>query len=49
MQHRSTNVHNMDTWRKDLFYGTSPIGCFWILRLFSFRIEEGRRAFEEEN
>ena len=25
-----------------------PSGCFWILRLFSFRIEEGRRAFEEE-
>ena len=25
-----------------------PSGCFWLLRLFSFRIEEGRPAFEEE-
>ena len=31
-----------------LFYRTSPSVCFWILRLFSFRIGEGRRAFEEE-
>ena len=30
------------------FYRTSSSGCFWILCLFSFRIEEGRRAFEEE-
>ena len=42
------------SWRRGtkehLFYRTSPSGCFWILRLFSFRIEEGRRAFgEEEN
>ena len=40
------------SWRRGtkehLFYRTSPSGCFWILRLFSFRIEEGRRAFEEE-
>ena len=25
-----------------------PSGCLWILRLFSFKTEEGRRAFEEE-
>ena len=25
-----------------------PSDCFWILRLFSFRNEEGRKAFEEE-
>ena len=32
------------------FYRISPCGCVWILRLFSFRTEEGRRAFgEEEN
>ena len=31
-----------------LFYRISPSGCFWILRLFSFRIEGGRRTFEEE-
>ena len=40
------------TWRRGkkehFFYRTSPSVCFWILRLFSFRIEEGRRAFEEE-
>ena len=30
------------------FYRTSASGCFWILHLFSFRTEEGRRAFEEE-
>ena len=40
------------SWRRGtkehLFYRTSPSGCFWILRLFSFRIGEGRRAFEEE-
>ena len=40
------------SWRRGtkehLFYRTSPSGCFWILRLFSFRIEEGRGAFEEE-
>ena len=30
------------------FYGTSPSDCFWILRVFSFRTEEGRHAFEEE-
>ena len=34
--------------KEHLFYRTSPSLCFWILRLFSFRIEEGRRAFEEE-
>ena len=34
--------------KEHLFYWTSPSLCFWILRLFSFRIEEGRRAFEEE-
>ena len=40
------------SWRRGtkehLFYRTSPSGCLWILCLFSFRIEEGRRAFEEE-
>ena len=40
------------SWRRGtkehLFYRTSPSVCFWILRLFSFKIEEGRRAFEEE-
>ena len=40
------------SWRRGtkehLFYRTSPSVCFWILRLFSFRIEEGWRAFEEE-
>ena len=40
------------SWRRGtkehLFYRTSPSGCFWILRLFSFRIGEGRGAFEEE-
>ena len=45
--------HRMSiSWRRGtkehLFYRTSPGGCFWILRLFSLRIEEGRRAFEEE-
>ena len=30
------------------FYRTSSSGCYWILRMFSFRTEEGRRAFEEE-
>ena len=34
---------------EQVFYRISPSGCFWILRLFSFRIEEARRAFEEEN
>ena len=34
--------------KEHLFYWTSPSLCFWILRLFSFRTEEGRRAFEEE-
>ena len=34
--------------KEHLFYWTSPSLCFWILRLFSFRIEQGRRAFEEE-
>ena len=47
--------HPMSTsWRsgtkEHLFYRTSPSGCFRLLRLFSFRIEEGRRASgEEEN
>ena len=40
------------SWRRGkkehLFYRRSAGGCFWILRLFSFRIEEGRPAFEEE-
>ena len=40
------------TWRRakkeHLFYRTSSSDCFWILRLFSFRIEEGRHAVEEE-
>ena len=40
------------SWRRGtkehLFYRTSPIGCFWILRLFSFKNEESRRAFEKE-
>ena len=40
------------TWRRGkkehLFYRATPIGWFWIQRLFSFRIENGRRAFEEE-
>ena len=41
----------METWQKEhLFYRTSPSGCFWILSLFYYRIEEGRRVFvEEEN
>ena len=34
--------------KENLFYKTSPSGCLWILDLFSFRIEEGRRAFGEE-
>ena len=34
--------------KKNLSYGTSPSGCLWILRLFSFRTEEGRHEFEEE-
>ena len=34
--------------KEHLFYKTSPSVCFWILRLFSFKIEEGRRAFDEE-
>ena len=49
MQNRSTNLYNMKTWQNEnLSYRTSPSGCFWILRLFSFRIEEGRHGFEEE-
>ena len=49
MQNRSTNVHNMKTWQNEnLCYRTSPSDCFWILRLFSVRIEEGRHGFEEE-
>ena len=35
--------------KNTFFYRAYPSGCFWILHLFSFRIEEGRRAFEEEN
>ena len=35
--------------QKNTFFNrTSPGGCFWILRLFSFRIEGDRRAFKEE-
>ena len=34
--------------KERLFYRTSPSVCFWVLCLFSFRIEEGRHAFEEE-
>ena len=41
------------SWRRgtkeNLFYRTSASGCFWILRLLSFRTEESRRAFEKEN
>ena len=42
------------SWRRGkkehLFYKTSPSDYFWILRLFSFRTEGGRRAFvEQEN
>ena len=41
------------SWRRgtkeNLFYRTSASGCFWILRLLSFRTEVGRRAFEKEN
>ena len=49
MQNRSTNVHNTEMWQKEnLSYRTSPSGCFGILCLFSFRIEEGRHGFEEE-
>ena len=40
------------SWRRGkkehLFYRTSTSGYFWILRLFSFRTEEGRRAYAEE-
>ena len=40
------------SWRRGtkehLFYRISPSVCFWILRLFSFRIVESRRTFEEE-
>ena len=37
------------TWRRGIFfYRTSARGCFWVLRLFSFRIEEGRRTFEKK-
>ena len=39
----------METWQKEnLSHRTSPSGGFWILRLFSFRIKEGRHGFEEE-
>ena len=34
--------------KEHLLYRTSPSGCFWILRLFSFRIKEGGRAYGEE-
>ena len=42
------------SWRRDkkehLFYRKSHSDYFWISRLFSFRTEEGRRAYvEEEN
>ena len=33
--------------KEHLFYRPSPRSCFWILRLFSFRTEESRCAFEE--
>ena len=40
------------SWRRGkkehLFYRTSPSEHFWILRLFSFRTEEGRRPYVEE-
>ena len=36
------------TQKGHFFYETFPSGCFWILRPSSFRTEEGRRAFEEE-
>ena len=41
------------SWRRvkkeHLFYRTSPSDYFWILRLFSFRTEEGIRAYIENN
>ena len=42
------------SWRRGtkehLFHRTYPSVCFWIFRLFSFRIKEGKGAFlEEEN
>ena len=40
--------HGGEAKKAQLFYIPSPSGCFWILRLFSFRNEEGRKAFEEE-
>ena len=40
------------SWRRGkkehLFYRTSPSDYFWILRLFSFRNDGGRRAYAEE-
>ena len=35
--------------KKNTFYRTSPSDYFWILRLFSFRTEGGRRAHVEED
>ena len=34
--------------KEHLFYRTFCSAFIWVLRLFSFRIEEGKRAFEEE-
>ena len=40
----------METWHKrTAFLQNISQWLLWILRLFSFRIEEDRRAFEEEN
>ena len=40
------------SWRRGTkeqpFYRTCLSGCFWILQLFSFRTEECKRAFAEE-
>ena len=39
----------METWQKEnLSHRISRSGGFWILRLFSFRIQEGRHGSEEE-
>ena len=34
--------------KERLFFRKSPSDYFWILRLFSFRTEEGRRAYVED-
>ena len=46
---RKTGQPMSTTWRRGIFfYRTSARGCFWVLRLFSFRFEKGRRTFEEK-